>query len=136
MVLLCHQGTAVLGASTICLCHHSSNVNTYMKVVHIHSSFKLTHKLRLLLLQLFLMVFIKCGGSDIKYKNRGSSLAKIFGTLYTISSLALCSFHNYRFGEAPSHVIPKTRNPILSSLDIASQTGSNIISPLKLLQAN
>ena len=90
MVLLCHQGTAVLGASTICLCHHSSNVNTYMKVVHIHSSFKLTHKLRLLLLQLFLMVFIKCGGSDIKYKNRGSSLAKniwdfvyhfIFGTV-------------------------------------------------------
>ena len=63
--------------------------------------------------------------------------AKIrYGSLYntplSLVSLPLeCSYHNLRLGEAPSQVGASTRMPCLSSLEMASQTGSTIKSPLQ-----
>ena len=71
----------------------------------------------------------------MKYNNR-PSLENMLGILYRFLSFLACIFQNRRFTDAPSHVMPITLNPCLSSLAIASHTGSTSRSPVRSVQAN
>ena len=56
----------------------------------------------------FRVVFIRCGGSEKKYRKRPSD-AYLFGTLCTtVFALVPWSERNRLFADAPSNVIPMT----------------------------
>lgn len=87
-----------------------------------------------LLCQALRTVLSRCGGSEKKYTN--CFMSNGLTTLCTSCFPAWCSLKRRRFVDAPSQVKAITFSPQRSSLETASQKGSNRRSPVTEVQGN